>query len=75
MKYPHEIEKMHSIATALTDLWRTVFNDENAVVEYREDIDCLSVRSDAMTKIANTAGDSAATAVFDFIKQTIGRKR
>ena len=75
MKYPHEIKKMHSIAAALTELWRVAFNDEKAVVAYKEDIDCLSVRSEAMTKIANTAGDGAAAAVFDFIEQTLGRMR
>lgn len=75
MKYPHEIKQMKAIAAALENLWRVAFNDESAVVEYKEDIDCLSVRSEAMTKIANTAGDSAPAAVYDFIERTIGRMR
>ena len=71
MKYPHEIEQMHSLAAALTSLWRIAFNDASAAVEYREDIDCLALRSEAMTKIANTAGDNARGAVADFVAQTI----
>ena len=75
MKYPHEIEQMNAVAAALTSLWRAAFNDESAIVAYNEDIDCISVRSVAMTKIANTAGDSPRAAVFDFINQTIGKMR
>ena len=75
MKYPHEIERMNAIAAALTSLWRIAFNDESAIVVYNEDIDCLSVRSVAMTKIADTAGDSPRAAVFDFVEQTIGKLR
>ena len=75
MKYPHEIERMKSVAAALTSLWRIAFNDESAIVVYNEDIDCLSVRSVAMTKIADTAGDSPRAAVFDFVEQTIGKLR
>lgn len=71
MKYPHEVAQMHSLAAALTSLWRIAFSDAEAVVEYREDIDCLSLRSEALAKIANTAGDNARGAVVDFVNQTI----
>lgn len=62
---------MHKLAGDLTVLYRTVLNDETALVTYLEEPEYMRLEASSFFKDVSVWGDNGKAALFDFVKGTI----